>query len=159
MREIQQHIKNCEIKANRQVATYQIPKCLSYSENKGKKRSHKQHRGSITQGDHYPGFNTSIDHVDAANVPRYTCQHKGRPTLKKYKNFMPSLTTKHAWYIPRFKNQKTHLKPVVQNAIMRNSQNDTKSRLIHIMLTTEHSDLKHFKNKLKAKTRIFTSVA
>jgi IS30 family transposase len=26
------------------------------------------------------------------------------------------LTTKHAWYTPRFKNQKLHLKPVVQNA-------------------------------------------
>jgi hypothetical protein len=70
-----------------------------------------------------------------------------------------SLTTKHAWYIPRFKNKKPHLKPVVQNAIMRNSQNDTKSRSIHIMLTTEHSDLKHFKNQLKTKTRNFTSVA
>jgi hypothetical protein len=85
MREIQHRIKNCEIKAQRQVATCQIPKCLSCSENKGKKRSHKQHRGSITN---HPGSNTSIDHVDAANVPGYTWQHKGRHTLKKYKNFM-----------------------------------------------------------------------
>jgi hypothetical protein len=88
MKEIQQQIKNCDIKANRQVATCQIPKCLSCSENKGKKRSHKQHRGSITKGDTRLGSNTSIDHVDAANVPGYTWQHKGRPTLKKYKNFM-----------------------------------------------------------------------
>jgi hypothetical protein len=48
MKEIQHHIKNCEIKANRQVATCHILKCLSCSENKGKKRSHKQQRGSIT---------------------------------------------------------------------------------------------------------------
>jgi hypothetical protein len=37
MREIQQQIKNCDIKAHRQVATCQIPKCLSCSENKGNK--------------------------------------------------------------------------------------------------------------------------
>jgi hypothetical protein len=76
MREIQHQIKNCEIKASRQVATCQIPKCLSCSENKGKKRSHTQHRGSITQDDHHPGSNTPIDHVDAANVPGYTWHHK-----------------------------------------------------------------------------------
>jgi hypothetical protein len=69
MQEIQQHIRNCEIKANRQVATCQIPQCLKCSEKKGKKRSHKQHRGSITQDDNYPGSNTSIDHVDEANAP------------------------------------------------------------------------------------------
>jgi hypothetical protein len=69
MREIQQQIKNCDIKAPRQEATCQIPKCLSCSENKEKKISHKQHRGSITQDDHHPGYNTSIDHVDAASVP------------------------------------------------------------------------------------------
>jgi hypothetical protein len=72
MREIQQQIKNCIIKAPRQVATCQIPKCLSCSENKGKKRPHKQHHSSITQDDHCPGSNTSIDHVDAANIPGYT---------------------------------------------------------------------------------------
>jgi hypothetical protein len=76
MREIQQQIKNCEIKAHRQVATCHIPKCISCSENKGKKRPHKQHRGSITKDDHHPGSNTSIDHVDVANVPGYTWQHK-----------------------------------------------------------------------------------
>jgi hypothetical protein len=72
MKEIQQQIKNCEIKANRQVATCQIPKCLSCCENKGKKRSHKKHRGSITQDDIQRGSNTSIYHVDAANIPGYT---------------------------------------------------------------------------------------
>jgi hypothetical protein len=51
MKEIQHKIKNCKIKANRQVATCHIPKCLSCFENKGKKRSHKQHCGSITQND------------------------------------------------------------------------------------------------------------
>jgi hypothetical protein len=45
MRKIQQQIKNCEIKAHRQVATCQIQKCLPCSENRGKKRPHKQHRG------------------------------------------------------------------------------------------------------------------
>jgi hypothetical protein len=151
--EIQQQIKNCEIKAHRQVATCQMPnaKCLSCSENKGKKRSHKQHRGSITKDDNYPGSNTSIDHVDAANVSGDTWQHKGRPTLKKYKNFM--------LFVDHKTHQKPHLKPVAQNVIMRNSQNDTKSRLIHIMPTTEHSDLKYFKNQLKTKTRNSTSVA
>jgi hypothetical protein len=88
MRGIQQQIKNCDIKAHRQVATCQIPKCLSCTENKGNKRPHKQHRSSITKDDHHPGSNTSIDHVDAANVPGYTWQYKGCPTLKKYNNFM-----------------------------------------------------------------------
>jgi hypothetical protein len=72
MREIQQQIKNCEIKAHQQVATCQLPNCHSCSENKGKKRAHKQHHGSITKDDNCPGSNTPIDHVDAANVPGYT---------------------------------------------------------------------------------------
>jgi hypothetical protein len=83
MGEIQQQIKNCEIKAHRQVATCQITKCMSCSENKGKKISHKQHHISITKDDNHLRSNTSIDHVDAANVPGYTWQHRGRPTLKK----------------------------------------------------------------------------
>jgi hypothetical protein len=70
-----------------------------------------------------------------------------------------SLTTKHVWYIPHSNNLKPHLKPVAQNAITRNLQNDTKSGLILIMPTTAHSDLKHFKNQLKTKTRNSTSVA
>jgi hypothetical protein len=107
MQEIQQQIKNCKIKANRQVATCQIPKCLSCSKNKGKKKSHKQHRGSITQDDNYPGSNTSIDHVDAANVTGYTCQHKGRPTLKKYKNFMLLVDHKTRLVYPSFQESKT----------------------------------------------------
>jgi hypothetical protein len=107
MKEIQQQIKNCDLKENRQVATCQIPKCLSCSENKGKKRSHKQHRGSITEGDTRPGSNTSIDHVDAANVPGYTWQHKGRPTLKKYKNFMLFVDHKTRLVYPSFQESKT----------------------------------------------------
>jgi hypothetical protein len=102
MREIQQQIKNCDIKAPRQVATCQIPKCLSCSENKQKKRSHKQHCGSITQDYHHQGYNTSIDHVDAANVPGYTWQHKGRPTLKKYKHFMLFVDQKTRLVYPSF---------------------------------------------------------
>jgi hypothetical protein len=107
MKEIQQQIKNCDLKANIQVATCQIPKCLSCSENKGKKRSHKQHRGSITEGDTRPGSNTSIYHVDAANVPGYTWQHKGRPTLKKYKNFMLFVDHKTRLVYPSFQESKT----------------------------------------------------
>jgi hypothetical protein len=45
MKGIQQQIKNCEIQANSQVATCQIPK------NKGKKISHTNLCGSITQDD------------------------------------------------------------------------------------------------------------
>jgi hypothetical protein len=116
MREIKQQIENCEIKAHRQVATCQIPKFLSCLENKGKKRSHKQHRGYITKDDNHPVSNTSIDHVDAAKVPGYTWQHKGGHKLKKYKNFM---------LFPHSKNLKPHLKLVAQNIIMINSQNDT----------------------------------
>jgi hypothetical protein len=70
-----------------------------------------------------------------------------------------SLTTKCTWYIPHSKNLKPHLKPVAQNVIMRNSQNDTTSRLILTMPITAPSDLKHFKNQLKTKTRNSTSVA
>jgi hypothetical protein len=107
MREIQQQIKNFEIKAHRQVATCQIPKFLSCSENKGKKRPHKQHLGSITKDDNHPGSNTSIDHVNAANVPGYTWQHKGRPTLKKYKNFMLFVHHKTRLVYPSFQESKT----------------------------------------------------
>jgi hypothetical protein len=107
MRVIQQQIKNCEIKAHRQVATCQIPKCLSCSENKGKKIPHKQHRGSITKDDNHPVSNTSIDNVDAANVPGYTWQHKGRPTLKKYKNFMLFVDHKTRLVYPSFQESKT----------------------------------------------------
>jgi hypothetical protein len=99
MKEIQQQIKNCEIKANRQVATCQI--------NKGKKRSHKKHRGSITQYDSPPGSNTSIDHIDAVNIPGCTLQHKGRPTLKKYKNFMLFIDHKIRLVYPSFQESKT----------------------------------------------------
>jgi hypothetical protein len=107
MREIQQQIVNCEIKAHRQVSTCQTPKCLSCSENKGKKISHKQHRGSITKDDNHLGSNTSIDHVDAANVPRYTWQHKWRPTLNKYKNFMLFVDQKTRLVYPSFQESKT----------------------------------------------------
>jgi hypothetical protein len=102
-----QQIKNCEIKVNQQLPTYQIPKCLSCSKNKGKKRYHKQHRGSITQDDNYLGSNTSIDLVDASNVPRYTWQHKGRPSLKKYKNFMLVVDHKTRLVYPLFQESKT----------------------------------------------------
>jgi hypothetical protein len=107
MKEIQQQIKNCDLKANIQVAACQIPKCLSCFENKGNKRSHNQHRGSITADDTQPGYNTSIDHVDAANVPGYTWQHKGRPTPNKYKNFMLFVDHKTPLVYPSFQESKT----------------------------------------------------
>jgi hypothetical protein len=107
MKEIQHQIKNFEIKANRQVTTCQIPKYLSCSKNKGKKRSHKKHRGSITQDDSQPGSNTSIDHTDAANVPGYTWQHKGHPTLKKYKKCMLFVDHKTRLVYPSFQESKT----------------------------------------------------
>jgi hypothetical protein len=75
MKEIQQQIEDCEIKANRQVMICHIPKCLSCCENKGKKRSHKKHRGSITQDDIQPGSNTSIDQVDAAHLETQRITH------------------------------------------------------------------------------------
>jgi hypothetical protein len=107
MKEIQQQIKNCEIKANRQVSTCHIPKYLSCSENKGKKRSHKQHRGTITQDDNHPESNTAIDHIGESYVARYTWKHKGRPTLKKYKNFTLSVHHKTRLLYPSFQESKT----------------------------------------------------
>jgi hypothetical protein len=76
-------------------------------QNKGKKRSHKQHRGSITQNDNNPESNTSIDHVDAENVPGYTCKHKVRPTLKKYKKIMLFIDHKTFLVYPSFQESKT----------------------------------------------------
>jgi hypothetical protein len=107
MKEMQQQIKNCEIRASRQVTTCHISKCLSCSKNKRKKISHKQHRGSITQNDNHPVSNTSIYHVDAAKVPGYTCHHKERPTLKKYKNFMLFVDHKTRLVYPSFQESKT----------------------------------------------------
>jgi hypothetical protein len=76
-------------------------------EKKGKKRSHNQHRGSITADDQRPGSSTSIAHVDASNVPGYTWQNKGRPTLKKYKNFMLFVYHKTRLVYPSFQESKT----------------------------------------------------
>jgi hypothetical protein len=67
----------------------------------------KTYRGSITKDGNHPGSNTSIDHVDAANVPGYTWQHKGRPTLKKYKNFMLFVDHKTCLVYPSFQESKT----------------------------------------------------
>jgi hypothetical protein len=53
------------------------------------------------------GSNTSIDRVDAANIPSYTSQHKGRPTLKKYKNFMLLIDHKTRLVYPSFQESKT----------------------------------------------------
>jgi hypothetical protein len=118
-----------------QHVTYQN---VSHAPKKGKQRSHKQHRGSITQHDSHLGSNTSIYHVDAANVPEYTWQHKGRPTLKKYKKIM--------LFVDHFRNQRPHLRPVDLNATMRSSHINTKLPSNHIMHTTEHSIPKHSKS-------------
>jgi hypothetical protein len=45
--------------------------------------------------------------VDSANVPGYTWQHKGRPTLKKYKNFMLFVDHKTRLVYPSFQESKT----------------------------------------------------
>jgi hypothetical protein len=107
IKEIQQQIKNCDLKANRQVVICQVTKCLSCRENKSKKISHKKHRGSITQDDIQPRYNTSIDHEHAATVPGYTWQHKGRTTLNKYKHFMLFIHHKTRLVHPSFQESKT----------------------------------------------------
>jgi hypothetical protein len=63
----------------------QMPNML---QKQNKKRSHKQHQGSIIAKDEYPGSGTSIDHVDAENMPGYTWQYSRQPALKKFKNFV-----------------------------------------------------------------------
>jgi hypothetical protein len=103
------HTQTCDKYNNKSKTATSIPKCLSCLENKGKKRSYTQHCGSITQDDHHPGSNTSIDHVDAANVPGYTWKHKGQPTLKKYKNFMLFVDHKTRLVYPSFQESKTAL--------------------------------------------------
>jgi hypothetical protein len=45
--------------------------------------------------------------VDAANVPGYTWYHKGRPTIKKYKNFMLFVDRKTRLVYPSFQESKT----------------------------------------------------
>jgi hypothetical protein len=142
MKEIQHQIKNCDLKANRQVATYQIPKCLSCSENKGKKRSHNKHRGSITAGDTRPGSNTSIDHVDAANVPGYTWKHKGRPTLNKYKNFMLFVDHKTRLVYPSFQESKT-----ATEAYRSKCDYDKSSKRYHVTVDSYHADNGAFRSE------------
>jgi hypothetical protein len=94
-------------------------------ENKGKKRSHKQHRGSIT----------SIDHVDAANVPGYTWQHKGRPTLKKYKNFMLFVDHKTRLVYPSFQESKT-----ASEACHSKCDYDKFAKRYQVMVNSHHAD-------------------
>jgi hypothetical protein len=142
MQEIKHQIKNFEIKAHRQVATCQIPKCISCSENKGKKRSHKQHRGSIIKDDNHPGSNTSIDHVDAANVPGYTWQHKGRPTLKKYKNFMLFVDHKTRLVYPSFQESKT-----TSEACRSKCDYEKFAKRYHITVDSYHADNGAFRSE------------
>jgi hypothetical protein len=147
MREIQQQIKNCDITAPRQVSTCQIPKCSSCSENKGKKRSHKQHCGSITQDDHHPGSNTSINHVDAANVPGYTWHHKGRPTLKKYKNFMLIVDHKTRLVYPSFQESKT-----ASEACRSKCDNETFAKRYNITIDSYHAENGAFRSEIFQKS-------
>jgi hypothetical protein len=147
MREIKQQIKNCDITAPRQVATCQIPKCISCSENKVKKRSHKQHYGSITQVDHHPGSNTSIGHVDAANVPGYTWQHKGRPTLKKYKNFMLFVDHKTRLVYPSFQEPK-----IASEACRSKCDYETFAKRYNITIDSSHADNGAFRSEIFQKS-------
>jgi hypothetical protein len=48
-----------------------------------------------------------IDHVDIYIVPGYTLQHKGLPTLKKYKNIMLFVDHKTRLVYPSFQESKT----------------------------------------------------
>jgi hypothetical protein len=48
-----------------------------------------------------------MDHLGAANVPGYTCQHKGRPTPKKYKKIMLFVDHKTRLVYPSFQESKT----------------------------------------------------
>jgi hypothetical protein len=139
--------KNCDIKAPRQVATCQIPKCLSCSENKGNKRSHKQHCGSITQDDHHPVSNTSIDHVDAANIPGYTWQHKGRPTLKKYKDFMLFVDHKTRLVYPSFQESKT-----ASEACRSICDYETFAKRYNITINSYHADNGAFRSEIFQKS-------
>jgi hypothetical protein len=72
MQEIQHKIRTGDIKSTHQLALCKIPICQTCCEHKTKKQSLKRHQGSITAKDKYPGSGTSIDHVEAENVPGYT---------------------------------------------------------------------------------------
>jgi hypothetical protein len=58
MKEIQQQIKNCDLKANRQVATCQIPKCLSCS----KKKARKDHTPNIVDPSQQATLDRALTH-------------------------------------------------------------------------------------------------
>jgi hypothetical protein len=143
MQEIQQKIKNCDIKATREVELCQIPTCLYCCENKDKRRSHKKHSGSITQDDEKPSSNTSIDHVDAANVPGYTWQHKGRPTLKKYKNFMLFVDHKTCLVYPSFQESKKGAK-----ACQSKYNYETFDKRYNVDITSYHADNGAFRTEI-----------
>jgi hypothetical protein len=125
MREIQQQIKNCDIKAPRQVATCQIPKCLSCSENKERK-DHTNNTAALSH--------KMINTQDLIHQLTMSTQQTSRGTPGNTKDAQrsintriscSSLTTKHAWYIPHSNNLKPHLKLVDQNVIIRLLPNDT----------------------------------
>jgi hypothetical protein len=109
--------------------------------------------------DHHPGSNTSIDHVDAANVPGYTWQHKGRPTLKKYKNFMLFVDHKTRLVYPSFKEFKT-----ASEACRSKCDYETFAKLYNVTIDTYHAENgafrpETFQNQLITKTRNSISVA
>jgi hypothetical protein len=107
MQEIKHNIRTGDIKSTRKVALCKIPKCQTCCENKSKKQSHKRHQGSITATYECPGSGTSIDHVDAANLPGYTWQYSRQPALKKFKNFMLFVDHKTKLIYPSFQETKT----------------------------------------------------
>jgi hypothetical protein len=85
--------------------------------------------------------------VDAANVPGYTWQHKGRPTLKKYKNFMLFVDHKKRLVYPSFQESKTAAEAC------RSKCDYDKFAQSYITPTTVHPAPKPFKKLLTAKTR------
>jgi hypothetical protein len=104
-------------------------------EKKGKKRPHKQHRGSITKDNNHPGYNTSIDHVDAENVSGYTWQHKGRPALKKYKNFMLFVYHKTRLVYPSFQKTK-----IASEACRSKCDYETFAKRYNVTIDSYHAD-------------------
>jgi hypothetical protein len=97
--------------------------------------------------------------VDAANVPGYTWQHKGRPTLKKYKNFMLFVDHKTRLVNPSFQESKT-----ASEACHSKCNHEKFAQRYHVTVNSYHADNGAFRSEtyqiqLKTKTRNFTSVA
>jgi hypothetical protein len=90
---------------------------------------------------------TSIDHADAAKVPGYTWQHKGRPTLKKYKNFMLFVDHKTLLVYPSFQESKT-----AYEACRSKCDYETFSKQYNITIYSYHADNGAFRSEIFQKS-------